>query len=370
MRADDDGRLVDLHGTVVRVGAVKVLESERQYLCKACGTTFAVQVDLQNGTTIASPAKCPSSRACRSKQFTYSIRAFARAPTASLLTCACAPPPLDRFVEGSRVCTDYQEIRVQENVTALQLGSIPRSTTVILRDGLVDTVQPGTGVVVTGIVRVQWAVPGPHPERPCLLRLFVDAIHIDRASSATGSGISKVGGGDTRCHRREFRAFWRDHARRGTLLDARRAIVESVCPHLYEMTAVKLAVALSLIGGVASDGDHHLRGHSHLLLVGSAGTGKSQLLQYAAKLMPRSVVTTGIGTTAAGLTAACVRDADGQMALEAGALVLADGGLCCIDEFGAMRPADRAAIHEAMEQQSISEGTRNWGWRFAVLTHA
>jgi replicative DNA helicase Mcm len=134
-----------------------------------------------------------------------------------------------------------------------------------------------------------------------------------------------------------------------------RKIVGSIAPSIYGYDHIKEAIMYLLFGGVPKTlPDISIRGEMNALIVGDPGTAKSQLLQYVARIAPRGLYTSGRGTTAAGLTAAVIREKGGGMTLEAGALVLADKGIACIDEMDKMRPEDRVAIHEAMEQHTVS----------------
>jgi replicative DNA helicase Mcm len=134
-----------------------------------------------------------------------------------------------------------------------------------------------------------------------------------------------------------------------------RKLVSSIAPSIYGYEHIKEAILYLLCGGVSKSlPDVNVRGEMNALIIGDPGTAKSQLLQYVARIAPRGLYTSGRGTTAAGLTAAVIREKGGSMSLEAGALVLADKGVCCIDEMDKMRPEDRVAIHEAMEQHTVS----------------
>ena len=134
-----------------------------------------------------------------------------------------------------------------------------------------------------------------------------------------------------------------------------KKIISSIAPSIFGLEHIKEAIMYLLFGGVSKSlPDVNVRGEMNALLIGDPGTAKSQLLQYVARIAPRGLYTSGRGTTAAGLTAAVVREKGGSMSLEAGALVLADKGIACIDEMDKMRPEDRVAIHEAMEQHTVS----------------
>ena len=134
-------------------------------------------------------------------------------------------------------------------------------------------------------------------------------------------------------------------------------IIKSIAPSIYGHRHVKTAIALSLFGGChkIGEGNHRIRGDINVLLLGDPGTAKSQILKYSEKTSPRAVYTTGKGASAVGLTAGVHKDPQTkEWTLEGGALVLADQGVCLIDEFDKMNEQDRTSIHEAMEQQTIS----------------
>lgn len=241
------------------------------------------------------------------------------------------------LVKEKSVFIDYQRVVVQEKPEDVPGGQMPRSVEVQLTEDLVDTARPGDRVAIVGIVRIEQ----PSPRSP-LFDIYVSANSI-RVSEKELEEVSI-----TREDEERIKELARDPW-------IKERIIASIAPSIYGHWDLKEAIALLLFGGVPKvkpDGTR-IRGDIHVLFIGDPGMAKSQLLQAAARIAPRAVLTSGKGSTAAGLTAAVLRDSrTGEYYLEAGALVLADGGVAVIDEIDKMRNEDRVAIHEAMEQQS------------------
>jgi len=240
------------------------------------------------------------------------------------------------------VYRNFQKITLQESPSAVEPGKMPRSKEVILTGDQVDAVRPGDELQLTGVYACLY--DAMTNARTCfpVFKTEIQAVHVKRRGDVKGEHITDE-------EQQRIMALAQSP-------NIRERIIASMAPSIYGMTHVKTAVALSMFGGQRKEaaGRHRIRGDINTLIVGDPGLAKSQFLKYVEAIFPRAVYTTGKGASAVGLTAAVTRDENGQWVLEGGAMVLADSGICLIDEFDKMNDQDRTSIHEAMEQQTIS----------------
>ncbi len=307
------GKLVMVEGIVVRATPVRPMVMNAAFRCKRCGTINHVE---QTGQFLRAPPVCASPDCGREGPF--------------------------EFVQDESTFIDSQDLRLQERPEDLPPGQLPRTLNVkLVGSEIVDLARPGDHVSIVGIVRAF------APSRPGIGKLRVFILHLD-ANSIEVLGKEPEARPPSSEEEEKILAIAKDP-------EVHTKIMKSIAPSIYGYDHIKEAIMYLLFGGVSKQlTDITIRGEMNALLIGDPGTAKSQLLQYVAKIAPRGLYTSGRGTTAAGLTAAVIREKGGSMSLEAGALVLADKGIACIDEMDKMRPEDRVAIHEAMEQHTVS----------------
>ncbi|CAK9050814.1 unnamed protein product [Durusdinium trenchii] len=321
IRAESVGALIQLDCLVVNLSQVKPKVEVVTYHCETCGSEIFQSVEGENYTP---PKECPSQK-CRDNKQSGNLRCNIR----------------------TSAFTKHQEMKVQEMSDHVPQGGVPRSISVLLEGDLTRQVLAGDAITLTG---VYYPHSLPYFQKmkmrtPTTQRMFIEAHHIQK---------HKKGYSETAVDEDVMEHKIQEALQHSGLYEH---AAKSIAPEIFGHEDVKKALLLVLIGSYTKQMQDGLkiRGDIHTLMMGDPGVAKSQLLKQVCAIAPRSVYTTGKGSTGVGLTATVNRDnATGEVTLEGGSLVLADMGVCCIDEFDKMEEGDRTAIHEVMEQQTVS----------------
>lgn len=322
-------RLVRVPGIVIGASVMSSKAIELHIQCRNCQHQQAIPV-LGGFTGVSLPRQCARSRAPGD-------------PTAK-----CPLDPYFVMHEKSRF-VDQQVIKLQEAPDQIPVGELPRHVLVSADRYLTNRVVPGSRCTIMGIFSIYQSKGSKNSSTSGAVAIrtpYLRAVGIQTNLDQTAKGHLTY----TEEEEQEFLEL----SRRPDLYNV---MVDCIAPSIYGNRDIKKAILCLLLGGskkILQDG-MRLRGDINVLLLGDPGTAKSQLLKFVEKAAPIAIYTSGKGSSAAGLTASVQRDASTrEFYLEGGAMVLADGGVVCIDEFDKMREEDRVAIHEAMEQQTIS----------------
>lgn len=337
IRSSNIGSLLSITGTVTRSSDVRPELILGTFKCKNCGTKIP---NVTQNFQYTEPSSCPNSSCNNHSKFD--------------------------LITDQSVFVDWQRLLVQENPLEVPSGSMPRTIEVILRNDLVEKAKPGDRCTIVG-------TPVTVPDTA--KRLIGERATVQKLAGFAADGVVGVKGYGVRelTYKLSFLAssvstsdveVKKPTEDEKKILENMRMdrdlytrLAKSIAPHIYAHEEVKRGILLMLIGGCQKETQESikLRGDINICIVGDPSTAKSQFLKFVSNLLPRSVYTSGQSSSAAGLTASVSKDSEtGDFTIEAGALMLADSGVCCIDEFDKMNDKDQVAIHEAMEQQTIS----------------
>ena len=317
IKARSIGKLVCVKGVVIRATEVKPMLQVATYTCDRCGAETYQPISSSSFM----PIEMCQSQDCQLNKSGGRL---------------CLQTRGSKFVK-------FQEVKIQEHSDQVPVGNIPRSLTIYAKGENTRLCKPGDHIQVTGVFLPVLKTGFKQVSAGLLSDTFLEAHSIVKLNKTEDEEMLAD-------------QLSEEEAARICEDDFYSKLTNSIAPEIYGHEDVKKALLLMLVGGVDKNpSGMKIRGNINICLMGDPGVAKSQLLNYIDRLAMRSQYTTGRGSSGVGLTASVMKDPiTGEMVLEGGSLVLADQGICCIDEFDKMLEADRTAIHEVMEQQTIS----------------
>lgn len=331
IESDHVSKIIKLSGIIINTSMLNSRASELTLMCRNCRHEMKIKSNVNLGLP-QYPKKCLAPPL----------------PDGDKPNC---PPNPYLIVHDKSSFIDQQILKLQETSDMVPVGELPRHITIFVDRYLCNVLVPGTRCEVVGIYDTYQKKVKNHGS---INNVALRTPYLKVLGVQTESDILRSSGGLSRMFSEQEEEEFLELSRLPNLYER---FVKSIAPSIYGNEDIKKAITCLLFGGskkVLPDG-MRLRGDINVLLLGDPGTAKSQLLKFVEKVSPIAIYTSGKGSSAAGLTASVQRDpATKDFYLEGGAMVLADGGVICIDEFDKMRDEDRVAIHEAMEQQTIS----------------